>query len=97
RNMIGVGTFKTTDKARLYVNQVLDSERLSYGFFTQKFEKQFAAAHDCRFAIMTNSGTSSLQIALTALKNRYQWNDGDEVIVPALTFVATSNIVLQNN
>jgi dTDP-4-amino-4,6-dideoxygalactose transaminase len=56
-----------------------------------------ASAHGCRFGIMTNSGTSSLQIALAALKDRYGWHDGDEVIVPAVTFIATSNVVLQNN
>lgn len=95
--MIGVGTFKITDKAREYVNQVLTSERLSYGYFTQQFERRFAAAHDCRYAVMTNSGTSSLQIALALLKSKYDWQDGDEVIVPAVTFIATSNIVLQNN
>lgn len=95
--MIGVGTFKISAKARRYVNDVLSSERLSYGPYLQKFEKVFAAAHDCRFAIMTNSGTSSLMIALAALKNRHGWQDGDEVIVPAVTFIATSNVVLQLN
>lgn len=95
--MIGVGTFKISDKARRYVNDVLTSERLSYGPYTRKFESVFAAAHDCRFAIMTNSGTCSLMIALAALKNRHGWQDGDEVIVPAVTFIATSNIVIQLN
>ncbi len=95
--MIGVGTFKISERARRYVNEVLTAERLSYGPYTQKFERLFAAAHDCRFAIMTNSGTCSLMIALAALKNKYKWADGDEVIVPAVTFVATSNIVLQLN
>lgn len=95
--MIGVGTFKTSDKAREYVNQVLDSERLSYGPFTQKFERIFAAKHDSRHGIMTASGTCALLIGLAAMKNKYGWKDGDEVIVPAVTFVATSNIVLQLN
>lgn len=95
--MIGVGTYKVTDKARKYVNDVLSSERLSYGPFTQKFERSFAAAHQSRFAVMTNSGTCCLMIALAALKNRHGWQDGDEVIVPAVTFIATSNIVLQLN
>ncbi len=95
--MIGVGTFKTSDKARSYVNQVLDSERLSYGPFTQKFERIFAAKHDSRHGVMTASGTCALLIGLAALKNKYGWKDGDEVIVPAVTFVATSNIVLQLN
>ena len=95
--MIGVGTLKITDKHKEYVNDVLKNERLSYGPYIQKFEKDFAALHDCRYALMTNSGTSSLQIALAALKTKYGWKDGDEVIVPAVTFIATSNIVLQNN
>ncbi len=95
--MIGVGTFRVTDKARRYVNDVLNTERLSYGPYTQKFERVFASSHDCRFAIMTASGTCALMIALAALKNRHGWNDGDEVIVPAVTFIATSNVVLQLN
>jgi dTDP-4-amino-4,6-dideoxygalactose transaminase len=75
---------------------VLRSNRLSYGPFTEKFERQFARLHGCRFGIMTNSGTSALQIALSALKEMNGWADGDEVIVPALTFVATANVVLHN-
>lgn len=94
--MIGVGAFKTTARARRYVNEVLDSERLSYGPFTQRFERAFAASHGCRFAVMTASGTCALQLALAALKSRHGWAEGDEVIVPAVTFIATSNIVIQN-
>jgi dTDP-4-amino-4,6-dideoxygalactose transaminase len=79
------------------VNDVLASNRLSYGPYLQRFERLFAAAHGCRFGVMTNSGTSSLLIALQALKRRHGWKDGDEVIVPAVTFVATANVVLQQN
>jgi perosamine synthetase len=95
--VIGVGTFKASEKARRYVNQALDSGRLSYGPFVQEFERRFAASHDCRYGIMSNSGTSSLLTALAALKEKFGWKDGDEVIVPAITFIATSNIVLQLN
>ena len=95
--MIGVGTFKISERATRYVNEVLTSERLSYGPFTQKFERVFAAAHDSRYAVMTASGTCALLIALAALRNRYGWQDGDEVLVPAVTFIATSNVVLQLN
>ena len=55
--MIGAGTFKTTERARRYINDVLTSERLTYGPYTQKFESRFAAFHDCKFAVMTASGT----------------------------------------
>jgi dTDP-4-amino-4,6-dideoxygalactose transaminase len=45
---------------------------------------------------MSNSGTSALHVALQALKEIHGWQDGDEVLVPAVTFVATSNIVIHN-
>src|SRR6185312_2432020 len=93
---IGVGSFTVQAKDREYINQVLDTGRLSYGPFTQKFEEEFAKAHNVKYAIFCNSGTSALQVALHALKLKYGYQDGDEVIVPALTFVATTNIVLQN-
>ena len=93
---IGVGTLSISDRAKQLVNEALDSNRLSYGPFLQKFEKLFAQAHHTKFAIVSNSGTSALQVALQALKEAHNWSDGDEVIVPAVTFVATSNIVLHN-
>ena len=63
---------------------------------TKRFESEFARQHGCRFGIMSNSGTSALQLALQAMKEIHGWADGDEVLVPAVTFVATANIVLHN-
>ncbi|MEK6960373.1 MAG: DegT/DnrJ/EryC1/StrS family aminotransferase [Nanoarchaeota archaeon] len=94
---IGVGTPFISPKAVEYVNEVLKTKRLSYGPFMQRFESDFARLHGCRFGIMSNSGTSALHIALAALKEIHGWKDDDEVIVPACTFIATSNIVLHNN
>ena len=96
-NYIGVGDLRITKEDKDMVNKVLDSNRLSYGPVTKAFEQEFAKIHDSKFAIFTNSGTSSLHIALAALKEKYNWQDGDEVIVPSVTFIATSNIVLHNN
>ncbi len=93
---IGVGGFAVSPLARRYVNEVLDSNRLSYGPFHRRFEGAFAAEHDSKHSVFCNSGTSALQIALQALKEKHGWKDGDEVIVPAITFIATSNIVLHN-
>lgn len=76
--------------------QVLDSGRLSAGPMMARFERDFAGLHGHHFGLMSNSGTSALQIAVAACKERYGWQDGDEVIVPAVTFIATSNVVLYN-
>src|SRR6266446_6521935 len=97
RRQIGVGGFRITDRARQLVMEVLDSNRLNAGPMMARFESAIAALHDRRFGLMCNSGTSALQIALAALKEREGWADGDEVLVPALTFVASANVVLYNN
>ena len=94
---IGVGTASVTPEDEARVLAVLRSGRISPGPVTSEFEERFAALHDRRHASMCNSGTGALQLALQALKERYRWPDGAEVIVPAVTFVATVNIVLYNN
>ncbi len=96
RERIGVGGFRASAKQREYVLDVLATGRLSYGPYHRRFEEQFAARHGRSHAVFANSGTSALQVALHALKEQGGWADGDEVLVPAITFVATINIVLQN-
>src|SRR4051812_22999429 len=91
---VTLGTFEADESARRYVTEVLDSGRLSYGPFCKRFEDEFAEIHDSTFAVVSNSGTSALHVALQAMKELYGWKDGDEVLVPACTFVATVNIVL---
>lgn len=93
---IGVGTLNISPRAKALVMEALNNNRLSYGPFMKRFERQFAGAHNCRFGILSNSGTSALQIALQTLKEIHGWADGDEVLVPSVTFVATANIVLHN-
>ena len=93
---IGVGDIRLGARERHYLDQVIASNRLSYGPMSQRFEREFAELHDCRYASFGNSGTAALHIALAALKERHGWQDGDEVIIPAVTFVATANVVLHN-
>jgi dTDP-4-amino-4,6-dideoxygalactose transaminase len=76
--------------------QVLESNRISYGPWTRRFEQEFAAAHDSTFAIFVNSGTSALSIAVACLKEVFGWKEGDEILVPALTFVATANVLIEH-
>lgn len=91
---IGVGYALVTDLEKKYVNMALDSGRLSPGPFVQKFERGFANLHNQRYGIACNSGTSSLHVALEALKEKYGWGSESEVLVPAITFIATSNAVM---
>ena len=63
----------------------------------KELERSMAGMHRCRYGILSASGTDSLRAALHAMKIIHGWEDGDEVITAATTFVATVNIILQVN
>ena len=92
---VPIGTFEATPNIIDRVIRVLKSGRLSYGSESRELEQQFARMHDSKYGVLSNSGTSSLVVALQALKEMNEWPDGSEVIIPAITFVATANAVLQ--
>lgn len=95
KTKIGLGDVRLSEDAIAYVNDVLRTGRLSYGRYSKQFERRFAALHGRDFAVFVNSGTDAMRIGLAAMKERYGWQDGDEVLVPALTFVAGPNVVWQ--
>lgn len=95
KTRIGVGEVKLSQQAILNVNDALANNRLSYGRYSKEFERRFAALHDRRFAVFVNSGTDALRIGLAAMKEMYGWKDGAAVLVPAVTFVASYNVVGQ--
>jgi dTDP-4-amino-4,6-dideoxygalactose transaminase len=72
------------------VVNVLKSKWLSMGPVTQRFEDEFANYLGVKYAFGVSSGTAALHIAHKVLGIK----EGDEVIVPSLTFVATANSVL---
>lgn len=90
---IDVGTLRLSEQHINKVIGALRSNRLSYGPLTAKFESGFANLHANEYGIFTNSGTSALEATLMAMKALYNWKDGDEVIMPATTFVATHNVI----
>lgn len=66
-----------------YTNKFLGGEIL------QKFEKEFARFHNCKYGVSVNSGTSALFVAQLAagVKN-------EKVAVPSITFTATTSQVI---
>lgn len=71
-----------------YLNEAIDNRYVStFGPYISKFEEKFARYLGMAKAVSTQSGTAALHIALHEL----DIGKGDEVIVPALTFVATVN------
>ncbi len=65
----------------------------SSGKYIGMFEKSFSEYSDCEYGVAVSNGTVALHLALVALGI----GEGDEVIVPDLTFAATINTVLHAN
>lgn len=93
--MIKVGSTVVLPYEKNLVLKALNSNQTSPGPLVKRFEEKFAQIHNLKHAAFVSSGTDALKIALVALKEKYGWKDGDVVLVPSTTFVATINVVLQ--
>lgn len=91
---IPFGTMSITERAKKLVNEAIDTGRLSSGKYVREFEKKFAELIGVNEAVAVSSGTDAIALALAVLYD-FGAKRGDEVIVPALSFVATGNSVLQ--
>lgn len=58
-------------------------------------ETAFSAWQECRYSVFVNSGSSANLLLVSAAKEIYGWQSGDEVIVPAVTWPTTVTPVIQ--
>lgn len=87
---IAISTPSLGDQEWQAVREPIMSGWLTQGPKVAAFEKEFAAMHDLSHALATTSCTTALHLALVALGV----GPGDEVILPAFTWVATANVVM---
>lgn len=90
---IPFGAIYLTDHAKKLINQALDATQLSCGRLVREFENEFAKLHNVKEAVTVATGTDADTLALAVLHD-FGAKRGDEVIIPALSFVATGNAVL---
>ncbi len=80
-----------TGKEQTYLQEVLASNWItSAGKMLDEFEAMLCAYTGASFALATNSGTSAIHLGLKLLGV----GEGDYVICPTLTFIATANPIL---
>lgn len=77
-------------------NRVIDSGWYIQGDELASFEQQFAKYCGAKFCIGVASGLDALDLVLKAWKILGKLTDGDEVIVPANTFIATVIAITDN-
>jgi len=72
------------------VVETLESGWLTSGSKVKRFEENFSRFIGCQYSVAVNSCTAALHLALEAVGVA----EGDEVIVPTMTFTATAEVVL---
>ncbi|SDF58346.1 dTDP-4-amino-4,6-dideoxygalactose transaminase [Methanolobus vulcani] len=84
---INLSEMYVDDEIKNTVNNVLDSGRYIKGEQLRSFEEEFSAFCGADYGIGVSSGTSAVLLTMMALGIK----EGDEVIVPSHTFIATAS------
>ncbi len=90
RRQIHIATPSLGEEEWQALREPIETGWLTQGPKVAAFEKAFAVRHEVKHAVAVTSATTGLHLALAALGI----GPGDEVIVPAFTWVATANVVL---
>jgi dTDP-4-amino-4,6-dideoxygalactose transaminase len=91
--IVPFGTISIPETSRERIEEILQSKRVSSGKYVRMFEQRFAGLLGVKEAVALSSGTDADILALAVLHDCGAQR-GDEVILPALSFVATGNAVL---
>ncbi len=92
----------TWDKKEIIkIKNLLDKGKLTMGKYVNQYERMFAKKNKNKFAIMTNSGSSSNLLMFSALlytkQKKLKIKQGDEVIVPAVSWSTSYTPIYQLN
>ncbi len=85
---------KVTENDKKALTEVLESRswcRIYPGSKAEQFEKAFSEYHNAKYGIAVANGTVALELPLKTLGIGF----GDEVLVPAVTFIATASAVTE--
>lgn len=88
------GTVSITPDAKDLIAEALETTFVTNGRRVREFEEAFAALFGVAHAVAVSSGTDADALCCAALYD-FGAQRGDEVIVPALSFIATGNAVFQ--
>ncbi len=81
----------------LLFNDIVESGWYINGIHKKNFEEEFASFIGAKFCIGVANGLDALSIILKALIEKGELQEGDEIIVPANTYIATLLSITQTN
>ncbi len=90
-------TDKHLDEIKNAVNRVVESGWYLLGEENRKFEENYASYIGTKYCIGVANGLDALYLILKAYIEMGKLHEGDEIIVPANTYIATILAISQNN
>ena len=85
------------DEIKKAVNRVIDSGWFLQGEENKKFEANYSSYIGTAHCIAVANGLDALYLLMRGYKEMGQMHDGDEIIVPANTYIATIIAITRNN
>jgi CDP-6-deoxy-D-xylo-4-hexulose-3-dehydrase len=79
------------------VDSLMNGKWVVAGEKVAQFQKKFSKRFNVKESLMVNSGSSANLVLITALKKKFGWYDGDEIIVSPVGFPTTIAPIVQNN
>jgi CDP-6-deoxy-D-xylo-4-hexulose-3-dehydrase len=90
------GPYWDNKETEAAIDSFLNGKWITAGEKVHRFENQFSKRFNTKFSHMVNSGSSANLILIAALKRRFNWEDGDEIIVSPVGFATTISVLYQN-
>lgn len=91
------GPYWTDEEPLAAIKALLTGRWLATGENVLKFENAFSRFFKFKKSLMVNSGSSANLVMIAALKKRFGWSDGAEIIVSCVGFPTTISAIAQNN
>lgn len=79
----------------LLVSFIRETKRFTQFENVKQFETEFAKWQGCKYCVFVNSGSSANLLLINALKELWGWNEGDEILVPTVTWPTTVTPIMQ--
>jgi CDP-6-deoxy-D-xylo-4-hexulose-3-dehydrase len=83
-------------ETNLLISFLRKAPRLTQSDNVHRFEAAFSEWQGCRYSVFVNSGSSANLLLVSALKELRGWSEGDEIIVPAVTWPTTVTPIIQS-
>jgi CDP-6-deoxy-D-xylo-4-hexulose-3-dehydrase len=89
------GPYWNNRETEAAIDSFLNGKWITAGEKVHKFESEFGKRFNTKYSHMVNSGSSANLILIAALKRRFNWEDGDEIIVSPVGFATTISVLYQ--